>query len=99
VSPFPRSGYAKCDACGDHGTVTSRAQHRAVVLGTPSPPVGAVNSSYGAPIFDAGLALDFTLMPVVDLGLHGSYNTALTQNGTADTPRWIGLGAHLAFVF
>lgn len=68
-------------------------------LGTPSPPVGAVNSSYGAPIFDAGLALDFTLIPVVDLGLHGSYNTALTRNGAADTPRWIGLGVHLAFVF
>jgi len=32
VSPFPRSGYAKYDACGDHGTFTSRAQHRAVVL-------------------------------------------------------------------
>lgn len=68
-------------------------------LGTPAPPFGAVDSSYGAPILDAGLALDFTLIPVVDLGLHGSYNTALTQNGVADTPRWIGLGAHVAFAF
>jgi len=68
-------------------------------VGYPGVPVGGSDTSYGAPIFDGGLALDFTLLPVIDLGLHGSYNTALSKTGSADTPRWIGLGAHLAIVF
>lgn len=64
-----------------------------------STPSGGTDSSYAAPILDGGLAIDFTLIPVIDLGIHASYNTALNRTGTADTPRWIGLGAHLAIVF
>ena len=62
-------------------------------------PVGGGDSSFAAPILDGGLALDFTLIPAIDLGIHASYNTALNRTGTADTPRWIGLGAQLAIVF
>jgi hypothetical protein len=44
--------------------------------------------------FDLGLALDLTLVPAVDLGVHAAYD-ALTwgDEGTFD---WYRLGAHLA---
>ena len=67
--------------------------------GSVAYPAAGLDSSYGTPILDGGLALDFTLLPVVDLGLHVSYNTAFKTLGTSDTPRWLGLGAHLAVAF
>jgi len=50
-----------------------------------------------APVLDAGLALDFTLLPLVDLGLHGGYNVMLPRNdGTA--LKFFTLGAQAALV-
>ncbi|HEU4579883.1 MAG TPA: hypothetical protein VFS67_16600 [Polyangiaceae bacterium] len=45
-----------------------------------------------------GAALDFTLLPLVDLGLQLSYNSI---KGGADTPAfdWAEAGAHVIFVF
>jgi hypothetical protein len=47
---------------------------------------------------DLGAALDFTLLPLVDLGLQLSYNSI---RGGADTPAfdWAQVGAHVIFVF
>jgi hypothetical protein len=50
-----------------------------------------------APILDAGLALDFTLLPLIDLGLHAGYNVMLPRNdGTA--LKFMTLGAQAALV-
>ena len=50
-----------------------------------------------APVMDAGLALDFTLLPLIDLGVHGAYNVMLPRNdGTAF--KYLTLGAQAALV-
>ncbi len=53
----------------------------------------------GMPVVDGGLALDFTLLPVVDFGIHAAYNVALDSSSVASKPTWLGLGLHIAFVF
>jgi hypothetical protein len=50
-----------------------------------------------APVMDAGLAIDFTLLPLIDLGLHAGYNVMLPRNdGTA--LKFMTLGAQAAIV-
>ncbi len=44
--------------------------------------------------FDLGLTLDLTLIPAVDLGVHGAYDSVGWGDETFD---WYRLGAHLAF--
>lgn len=50
-----------------------------------------------APSLDAGLALDFTLLPLIDLGVHGAYNVLLPSK---DDPalKYLTLGAQAAIV-
>jgi len=50
-----------------------------------------------APMLDAGLALDFTLLPLVDLGLHGGYNVMLPRNDDSAL-KFFTLGAQAALV-
>jgi hypothetical protein len=50
-----------------------------------------------APMLDGGLAIDFTLLPLIDLGLHGAYNVMLPRdNGTSF--KFVTLGAQAALV-
>ncbi len=51
-----------------------------------------------APAFDGGIAFDFTLLPVVDLGAHASYNALLSQ-GNHESFEWLILGLHAALEF
>ena len=44
--------------------------------------------------FDLGLTVDLTLIPAVDLGVHGAYDSVGWGDDTFD---WYRLGAHLAF--
>lgn len=47
---------------------------------------------------DLGLALDFTVLPLVDLGIQGSYN--LVAGGEdEDAFEWYQAGVHVTFVF
>jgi hypothetical protein len=46
---------------------------------------------------DLGLALDFTLLPLVDLGIQGSYNF-MAGNDSYDSFEWLQAGAHITFV-
>lgn len=57
-----------------------------------------VDPTRTAPAFDGGLALDLTALPVIDLGVHASYNV-ITSSTDAPTAKWITTGLHLAFVF
>ena len=68
-------------------------------VGYGNRPAGGVDDGYGTPIFDTGVALDITALPVLDVGIHASYNSAFNSTGTADTPKWLGLGAHVAIAF
>jgi hypothetical protein len=47
---------------------------------------------------DAGVALDFTLIPLLDLGVHGSYNV-LAGDDDSDAFEWLQAGVHATFVF
>jgi hypothetical protein len=50
-----------------------------------------------APVMDAGLAIDFTLLPLIDLGLHGAYNVMLPRNDSSAL-KFVSLGAQAALV-
>ncbi len=50
-----------------------------------------------APVMDAGLALDFTLLPLIDLGVHGAYNMMFPRNDGSSL-EFLTLGAHAALV-
>jgi hypothetical protein len=51
-----------------------------------------------APIMDGGLALDLTLLPLIDLGVHASYN-AMFPRDDGSALKYVLLGAHAALVF
>jgi hypothetical protein len=46
---------------------------------------------------DLGLALDFTILPLVDLGIQGSYNVIAGSDGY-DALEWLQAGVHITFV-
>lgn len=46
--------------------------------------------------WDAGLALDFTLLPVVDLGVHAGYTTLMDD---AENLKWVEAGIHAEVSF
>jgi len=51
-----------------------------------------------APILDGGLALDLTLLPLINLGVHGAYNVMLPRDdGSAF--KFVTVGAHAALMF
>jgi|GEM_PF-835112 len=50
-----------------------------------------------APIMDAGLAVDFTLLPLIDLGLHAGYNAMLPRDD-GSALKFVTLGAQAAIV-
>lgn len=58
--------------------------------------IAAAGGSAGSPLLDLGLAVDFTLIPRLELGFHTSYNTTL---GDATKLKWLGLGVHLTLAF
>jgi hypothetical protein len=68
-------------------------------VGYTNRPVGGDQDGYATPVLDTGVALDVTALPILDVGIHDSYNTAFSSNGTADAPLWLGLGAHAVVAF
>jgi hypothetical protein len=50
-----------------------------------------------APTLDGGLALDFTLLPLIDLGVHGAYNVIFPREDGSSL-EFVTLGAHAALV-
>jgi hypothetical protein len=46
---------------------------------------------------DLGAALDFTVLPLIDLGVQGSYNF-ISGEGSGDAFEWMQLGVHVTFV-
>jgi len=50
-----------------------------------------------APVMDGGLAIDLTLLPLIDLGVHGAYNVMLPRDD-GSALKYMTLGAHAALV-
>ncbi|HYQ18779.1 MAG TPA: hypothetical protein VEQ58_23550, partial [Polyangiaceae bacterium] len=50
-----------------------------------------------APVLDGGLAIDFTLLPLIDLGVHGAYNVMMPRDD-GSALKFVTLGAHAALV-
>jgi len=57
---------------------------------------GAADYSETAAALDAGVSLDLTLLPIIDIGLHAAYDTLLISEEPFD---WYRLGAHVAIEF
>jgi hypothetical protein len=55
-------------------------------------------ADYVAPTVDVGAALDLTLLPIVNLGVHASYDTLLAQDDHSAFD-WYILGIHAALEF
>ncbi len=51
-----------------------------------------------APLMDAGLAIDFTLLPMIDFGLHAGYNVVFPHD-EGSALKFVTLGAQVALVF
>lgn len=51
-----------------------------------------------APIMDVGLALDFTLLPLIDIGVHGGYNVMMPRDD-GSALKFLTLGVQAALVF
>lgn len=58
---------------------------------------GGRASAYSAPAFDIGFTLDFTLLPLIDLGAHAAYN-AVAASGDQGSIRYALFGLHAALV-
>ena len=43
--------------------------------------------------YDAGLSVDFTLLPIINLGVHGGIN-AIVDDGREKTFQWFDIGIH-----
>jgi hypothetical protein len=54
--------------------------------------------SHTAFTYDIGLFLDFTLLPLLDIGVHAAYNRVAGKDDL-DALQWMQLGAHAALVF
>jgi hypothetical protein len=48
--------------------------------------------------YDVGLVLDFTLLPILNFGVHGAYNR-LAGDSRREPFEWLTLGAHAEVVF
>ncbi len=59
---------------------------------------GSPAQSYSAFTYDAGLFLDFTLLPILNVGIHGAYH-GLSAGGEMAAVGWAAGGGHVEFVF
>jgi len=60
--------------------------------------LSTVAGGHSGPTLDAGVTLDLTLLPFIDLGVHGGYNGMLANNNYPAFDTYV-LGVHGALVF
>jgi hypothetical protein len=60
--------------------------------------VGPIDPSHGSLTYDVGGTLDFTLLPILDIGVHGAYN-GLAADGDFERINWVTLGGHATLQF
>ncbi|WP_146645662.1 hypothetical protein [Labilithrix luteola] len=54
--------------------------------------------SRSAAAVDGGLALDLTVLPIIDIGVHAQYHL-ITGNSDGPANGWLGLGLHIQIAF
>lgn len=59
---------------------------------------GAFDPSHGAFSYDVGATLDFTLLPILDVGVHGAYN-GLAGDSEFKRINWVNAGGHVSVQF
>lgn len=55
--------------------------------------------SYTSPVIDGGFTLDFTLLPLIDIGAHAAYTAIFETADSSATPSYATFGLHVALVF
>jgi hypothetical protein len=58
----------------------------------------APGASHTGLTYDLGAALDFVLLPLLNVGVHGAYN-GLTGNDDVESLKWLTLGVHGELIF
>jgi hypothetical protein len=48
---------------------------------------------------DGGVFLDFTLLPILNIGIHGAYNRLSVGDVSGDSSKWFTVGVHADLVF
>ena len=54
--------------------------------------------SHSGLTYDAGLFLEFTALPLLNIGVHAAYNRMAEDENQPDTLQWMSLGLHAALV-
>jgi hypothetical protein len=62
------------------------------------PGLDSIDISHTAFTYDFGAFLDFTLIPIINIGVHAAYNH-LNGGNHADGFQWVTLGAEAAIIF
>jgi len=60
--------------------------------------IKVLDESRGGTTIDAGVALDITLLPIVDLGIHAAYDSMFVKDADKAFD-WYRVGAHAALAF
>ena len=49
--------------------------------------------------YDLGVFLDLTILPVLNVGIHGAYNHLSVGDVSGDSSKWFTAGVHADLVF
>ena len=61
--------------------------------------VATVDSSHTGLTLDAGLFLDLTIIPLIDIGVHMNYGRiGANEEDNVDANQWLGFGVHAALI-
>lgn len=54
--------------------------------------------SHSGLTYDAGIFLEFTALPLLNVGVHGAYNRMTAKDDQPETLQWLQLGLHVTLV-
>lgn len=54
--------------------------------------------SHSGLTYDAGIFLDITALPLLNIGIHGTYNRMTAKDDQPETLHWLSLGVHATLV-
>lgn len=61
--------------------------------------IAAPGLGHTAFTYDVGAFLDLTLLPLLDVGAHASFNHSLESNDGSDAVKWLNVGLHGELIF
>jgi hypothetical protein len=60
---------------------------------------GPDNYSHSGLTYDIGIFLEFTALPLLNIGVHAAYNRMASDEGQPDPLQWLSVGLHATIVF